>query len=88
MRALFVIHFISRPERSRELEEVDDHLGEMVRRRRTVPAAPQHKFEIGQWRQGLGGPKRFEGVWQVVSGKIVIAMPASSAARIPAVPAL
>jgi hypothetical protein len=32
MRALFVIHSGSRPKRSWELEEVYDHVGEMVRR--------------------------------------------------------
>ena len=56
MRALLVVHAVSRPERGGELEEVYDHLGEMVCRERAVAAPARHKFKIGQRRQGLGGP--------------------------------
>lgn len=69
MRALLVIHAVSRPKRSGELEEVYDHLGEMIRRERAVAAPPQHEFEVGQRRQGLGGPKRLQAIRQVELGK-------------------
>jgi hypothetical protein len=51
------------------LEEAYDHVGEMVRRARAFPAAPQHEFEIGQGRQHLGAAERLQGIGQAIFRK-------------------